>query len=207
MAIAAEITPIGIALALTGGVGAVLLGYLLRRQHDRARVPKLTLRADRRLTRGKVGSHPAAYARLDVSNDPRRDAATDVRIVIERVREASGAEIGFLARWQLAWANEDHGDPNVPPVAKTIHPGGRQGIDLVHVNRSVARKLIVDVRPQPNDGGYHLGAGTFTLELVVSGENAPARRYAIDVVHKGVDWDGDPATADECLRVENLRPI
>jgi len=201
-----EITLLGVVLGLVLGVAGTVLGEVLRLR----RRPKLTLALVDGLTLTEVAPNNAAFARLDVLNAPRRDGAVGVSVKIERVRSRSGesaSELDFFQGWQLAWANEDRGNPNVPPEARSIPAGGSRRIDLVHLNETIKGKMLVDIRPQPvpRSGANRLGAGTFTFELVVSGDNASARRFAIDVVHDGEQWDGQDASAAERLRLAALR--
>ena len=187
-----------------------MLGEFLRLRRAAREEPKLSVELVGDLAPARVGKNPGAYARLDIGNDRRSNAATGVSLRIERVRGGSADDsekLSFLEGWQLAWANEDRGNPNVPPAPKSVPPGDVRRIDLAHLNSAVHGEVIVDVRPQPNNHLNYLGSGRFTLELVVSGDNARARHYAVDVVHDGEAWDGEHTSATDRLRVENLRAI
>lgn len=205
-----EITVLGVALGLLGGIGGTVLTEILRLRRVAREEPKLHLELVDGLARARVAGNPGAYARLDVGNDRQSDGATGVSVRIERVLATSpeNAEmLDFLEGWRLAWANEDRGNPNVPPEPKPVPAGDKRQIDFAHLNSTVHGQLIVDVRPQPNNKLNYLGAGTFTFELVVSGDNARAHRYALDVVYDGARWDGEHITAADRLRIQNLRPI
>jgi hypothetical protein len=205
-----EITLPGVLLGLVGGLGSALLAEFFRRLHAKRAEPKLRLQLVDGLAPSLVAGNPTAYARLDIHNDSKSGGAIGVSVRIERVIGGSPGDpekLRFLERWQLAWANEDRGNPNVPPEPKGIPPGGQHPIDLAHLNSTVHGEVIVDIRPQPNNHLNYLGAGAFTLVLVVGGDNARARRYEVDLVHDGERWDGEHASAGERLRLEKLRAV
>jgi len=210
IAAATDLTLAGIAVGLVGGVGGTILTELFRLRRATREEPKLSLEVVAGLAAARVGNNPCAYARLSVSNDRRSTGATGVSVRIERVfgGPAEDAEnLNFLGGWQLAWANDDRGDPNVPPAPKAVPPGDSRRIDLAHLNASAVGRAIVDVRPQPNNHLNYLGAGRFTFDVVISGVNAPARRYALDLVHDGEAWNGEHSSAGDRLHIENLRTI
>jgi hypothetical protein len=198
-----DVTVPGVVLGLVGGIGGTVLTELFRLRRAAREEPKLQLELVNGLSPGRVAGNPSAYARLDVANDRRSNGATGVSVRIERVLGGSSedAEIrDFLEGWQLAWANEDRGNPNVPPLPQTVPADDKRRIDVAHLNSTVHGKLIIDVRPQPNTKLNYVGAGTFTFDLVVSGDNARAHRYAIDIVHDAERWDGEHATAADRVR-------
>jgi hypothetical protein len=205
-----EITVAGVALGLVGGVGGTVLAEIFRRRGAAREEPKLRLELVTGLAPARVANNATAYARLDIGNDRRSNAASGVSVRIARVSGGSSEDeekLEFLAGWQLAWANEDRGDPNVPPEPKTVPPGDKRRVDLAHLNSVVSGEVIVDVRPQPNNHMNYLGPGSFTLELVVSGDNARASRYEVDLVRDGKAWDGEHTSAADRVRVENLRAL
>lgn len=204
----ADFTPFGIMLGLVGGIGATILGEVLRLR----RKPRLSLELVEGLGPGRVARAEGAYARLEVRNASHRDGASGVSVRIEKVRGGTpkdAEKLSFLESWQLAWAKEDRGNPNVPPQPNPVSAGGSRQIDLAHLNSEVPGRLIVDIRPQTAPGSHmnYLGAGTFTFELVLSGENASARRFSVDVIHDGASWDGKHATAEDRLRLKHLRRL
>jgi hypothetical protein len=204
-----EITALGVVLGLVGGIGGTVLTEIFRLRRAARAEPKLHLELEHVLSPALVAGKPCVYARVALGNDRLSDGATGVSVRIERVVGGSPEDaemLAFLKGWQFAWANEDRGNPNVPPEPKGIPAGDKRLVDLAHLNSTVRKRAIVDVRPQPNNKLNYLGFGTFTLDLVVSGDNARARRYALDLVHDG-EWDGEYATATDCLRIENLRPM
>jgi hypothetical protein len=205
----ADLSALSIGIGLVGGIGGTLLTQASAWRQRKVKVPKLELAAVDGLPIATVASHPAAYARLEVTNDPKSDGANEVVVRIERVEGAPDDRAHFLgASWQLAWANEDRGNPNVPPTPKSVGPGNPRTIDLAHLNRKVPGKIIVDIRPQPGDNKLNrLGEGRYVFHLVVGGENAPARRYAVELVHDGVPWDGERTTAMERLKITGVRRI
>jgi len=202
------ITLAGVLLGLVGGVGGTLLAEVLRLRKR----PKLSLAVVEGMATTQVGQQDVAYARLDVVNSQRGDGALGVSVRIDHVRSQGGVadeSLDSLQGWQLAWANEDRGNPNVPPAAKPIPAGDARRIDLVHLNSKIRGRLLVDVRPQPGRGNHlnRLPAGAFTVELVVSGENASTRRFAVDVEYDGQDWDGESAAAEKRVSASNLREL
>ena len=206
---AADVTVLGVLLGLVGGVGGTVLGEIFRLRRAAKEAPELYLDDVRELTPALVAGNPTAYARLDVGN-VHGNGATGVTVRIERVDAPSpehAEQLTFLAGWQLAWANEDRGNPNVPPQPKSVAAGDRRRVDLAHLNATVPGQAIIDVRPQPNNKLNYLGAGLFTFEIVVSGDNARARRYAVVVAHDGQPWDGDHATAVDRLQIQALREL
>jgi hypothetical protein len=186
-------------------VGGALEGFRLFRVARQR--PALTLDIVPELMPDRIADHPCAYARLAVSNAKGRDIASGVSVRIDRAakseKEAS-SNLAFLATRPLAWADADRGKPNVNPGVNPVPPGDRRLIDIAHLNASVERKFIVDVRPQPGNQMNYLGAGRFTFTLVVSADNADARCYTVDVVHDGLLWEGDQNSAPDRLRLENL---
>jgi hypothetical protein len=208
--VSGDVTAVGVILGLIGGIGGTVLTELFRLRRAAREEPKLRLELVNGLAPAQVAGNPCAYARLDVANDRHSNGATGVSVRIERVfgGPRQPAEVrDFLEGWQLAWANDDRGNPNVPPQPKSVPPGDKRRIDLAHLNATVNERLIVDIRPQPNNRLNYVGAGGFTFELVASGDNARARRYAVDVVHDGERWDGERGNAGDRLRIENLRQI
>jgi hypothetical protein len=200
-----EVTLLGVVLGLIGGVGATLLGEVLRLR----RRPKLSLAIVDHLASARIKGKPGAFARLEVRNAPGKEAATGVTVRIEGV--ASGSDryresLTFLESWQLAWANDDRGNSNVPPKAKAIASGSSRQVDLAHLNPVAPGLLIVDIRPQPEPKNYlnRLGAGTFTFELSVSANGATARNYRVELVHDGQPWDGAAETASERVQLSSI---
>jgi hypothetical protein len=128
---------------------------------------------------------------------------------IEAVEGGSPENMDFLADWQLAWANEDRGNPNVPPAPKTVGPDSRRAVDLAHLNPVARGKAIVDVRPQPPQGTRENrpGEGSYVFRLSVRAENTTPRYFAVELVHDGQPWDGDHESAAERLRVANVRRL
>lgn len=203
-----QVTLAGVLLGLIGGVGGTLLAEFLRLRKR----PKLSLILVEGLATTRVGQQTACYARLDVRNAQRSDGAVGVSVRIARVRGRDGAapeSLDALEGWQLAWANEDRGNPNVPPAAKPIPAGDNRRIDLAHLNSKIQGRLLVDIRPQPGKGDHlnRLPAGAFTFELVVSGDNASARRFAVGLDYDGGEWSGEAVEASERLRVSDLRAL
>ncbi len=168
--------------------------------------PKLSLAVTEHLSFARINGRPGAFARLEIRNAPGKEAATGVTVRIERVTSESEVDresINFLESWQLAWANDDRGNPNVPPKAKVIAANSSLQIDVAHLNPIAPGLLIVDIRPQPEPGNHmnRLGPGTFRFDLVVSGDNASAQRFQIALVHDGQPWDGDSDTAIERVQL------
>ena len=203
-----EITALGLLVGVLTGIAGTVVAEVLRLR----RKPRLSLALVDGLSGGLIAGHRGAYARLDVRNAKRRDGAVNVTVRIQHVRAHAAddtRDLDALQRWQLAWANEDRGNPNVPPEPKPVPGGDTRGIDLAHINSKVPGALIVDVRPQPERGNHfnRLGAGTYTFELVVSGDNARARRYAVDLAYDGEPWDGGTDTAADRLRLLELQRL
>ncbi|HMI81316.1 MAG TPA: hypothetical protein VK480_05965 [Solirubrobacterales bacterium] len=201
-----DITPLGILLGLIGGVGGTALTEVFRLRKR----PRLSLVVTEHLYVTRVGGNPAAFARLEVRNAPGKEAATGVTVRIEGVASESEdhrESLKFLESWQLAWANDDRGNTNVPPKAKVIASDSSLKVDLAHLNTVAPGLLIVDIRPQPEEGNYmnRLGPGTFQFELVVGGDNASARRFRIALVHDGQPWDGAADTAVERVRLSAIQ--
>jgi hypothetical protein len=197
-----DITFIGVLLGLIGGVGGTVLTEVFRVRKR----PRLSLTATEHLSFTRIAGNPGAFARLEIRNAPGKETATGVTVRIERVASDSEDDresVDFLESWQLAWANDDRGNPNVPPKAKSIASGASLHIDLAHLNPVAPGVLIVDIRPQPEPGNHlnRLGPGTFKFELVVCGDNASARRFLVALVHNGQPWDGDSDTAIERVQL------
>jgi hypothetical protein len=204
-----DITVPGVVLGLVGGVGGTLLKQLFDTRRRKVSEPKLGLEPVKGLGMATVDQRPAAYARLEVTNHPKSEGATGVMVRIEKVEGGAPENMDFLGDWQLAWANEDRGEPNVPPTPRTVGPDGRRGVDLAHLNPVAPGLAIVDVRPQPPKGTWlnRLGTGTYVFRLAVHADNAPPRRYAVELVHDGVPWDGEHMSATERLRVASVRRL
>ena len=174
-------------------VGGTLEGFRL--WWVRHKRPELTL------------DYACAYARLTVRNAKGRDTASGVSVRIDRADGKSendaSEKLAFLATRPLAWADADRGDPNVKPGVNAV-PGCPPPDRSCASKRQCEGARFVDVRPQPGNRLNYLGAGKFTFELVVSADNADARRYRVNVIHDGGDWDGDHEHARERVRLENL---
>jgi hypothetical protein len=204
-AAAVDITFIGVLLGLVGGVGGTVLteAFRLRRR------PRLSLAVTEHLYVTRVGDNLAAFARLEVRNAPGKEGATGVTVRIEGVASESKDDresLNFLESWQLAWANDDRGNTNVPPKAKVIASDSSLQVDLAHLNTVAPGLLIVDIRPQPEGNHMNrLGPGTFRFEVVVSGDNASALRFHVALVHDGQPWDGDSDTAIERVQLSPIQ--
>jgi hypothetical protein len=130
-----DVTVLGVVLGLIGGIGGTVLTEIFRRRRAAREEPKLQLELVDGVSPAKVAGNPCAYARLDVRNDRRSGGATAVSVRIERVDGGSpedAEKLGFLESFQLAWANEDRGNPNVPPQPKGVPADVRRRIDLAH---------------------------------------------------------------------------
>jgi len=199
---------LGVVIAFFSGAGTITVGEALRLR----RKPRLSLELVEGLGPGRVAGAQTAYARLAVRNSLYSDGESGMVVRIEKVRGGTpenAEKLRFLESSYLAWTKEDRGNPNVPPKPNPISAGGSRQIDLAHLNSKVPGCLIVDIRPQTESGNYmnYLGAGTFTFELTLNGNDAKTRRFSADVVHDGAPWDGRQTTAGDRLQLKDLRRI
>lgn len=189
-------------LGLFGGSGTTLLAAFLRRRQK----PRLSIVPVEHLYFTRIDGSAAAFARLEIRNAPGKESATGVAVRIERATSESEddrASLAFLEGWQLAWANDDRGDTNVPPRAKAIGPDSALQVDLAHLNQKLSGSLIVDIRPQPGSRNHmnRLGRGTFEFDLALSGDNSTTRRFRVTLAYDGEPWDGASDTAIERIQL------
>lgn len=182
-----------------GTLGAV--GYALFRDLvlENRRRPKLELRFDAagsdQVVAARTADTDAAHVRLRMSNEPGKDTADDVVVIVTEVRrlgpEVETTPIGL----PLAWS----GSSSQMTVA-SVHPGAERHLDLLHVDLP-AGDVELDVLPQPAGGQHLLASGRFEIDLEVRARNADASRYTIRA-----EWEGaGPGETWDRLRVEPPR--
>jgi hypothetical protein len=176
-----------------GTVGAVIVAlFLARRQERRARArrPMLSLVyseifgiSEEEVTYARdgaiAGTGASTWLRFNVSNEPGRDAAEDVELLLWRVMktpdEAGVGRLLDISFPALLWTHAG-------TTRLTISPGVVRSVDIArrfhdppyHELRDIL-ELCLD--PVPADGRHRLAAGTYDLELTLSARNANARDY------------------------------
>jgi hypothetical protein len=186
---------------VTGIIAA--LTYIGRRR----RKPSLSLELDPNLagtgpTLKKVADNECAYMRLLVHNAGGKDLATGVYVEIEDIEwlvgKAPREVLGLRGMW-LAWADRQLTNPQAEKTKESVGAGSAMAIDLVHLNASVPRRMILDVRPQPSGRPKpnHIGESSLSLVLAVNADSGAPKRYRVDVKYDGKPWGGwseDPGT-------------
>jgi hypothetical protein len=184
------------------------------------RRPKLELRLDPvgndQIIVGTARGCEAAYVRLRVANQVRKDTADDVVVMVTESRPpASSVQTVPETRpigLPLTWSGT-----NPPLSVASVHPGSERHVDLLHLDLpaqdelEIARKwsepvpFSLDVTPKPAGGQDLLEPGTYEVALEVRARNADAIRYVIRV-HWDGKWSGKTAIWDH-LRVEPPRKV
>jgi hypothetical protein len=203
-----------------GTIGTVV--YALFRDYfiTARRRPRLDLRFDRtgndQVIIGAEGGSDAAHVRLRVANQPGKDTADDVVVMMTELRRLGDPEqttaetrpIGF----PLTWSGS-----SPPLTVASVHPGSERHVDLLHVDwpagdeMEIARtwpedaQLRLDISPRPAGSRDLLDSGTYEIAVEVRARNADAIGYAIAVFWDG-KWSGRDAMWDH-LRVEPPRKV
>jgi hypothetical protein len=184
-----------------GTIGAVAYALFRDLVLENRRRPKLELRFDAagsdRVVAARTADTDAAHVRLRMSNEPGKDTADDVVVIVTEVRrlEPRGEVETTLIGLPLAW----WGTSTQQAVA-TVHPGAERHLNLLHVDMPVG-DVELDVLPQPPGGQHLLGPGRFEVDLEVRARNADASRYTVRV-----EWEGAGAGEPwDRLRVEPPR--
>ena len=195
-----------------GTVGAVAYALFRDLFVEPRRRPKLELRFERtgndQVVVGTAGGREAAYVRLRVVNDKRKDTADDVVVVATEVRRLGDAgEIEATPiTLPLTWSGS-----NPPLTVGSVHPGSERHVDLLHVDRPAdaespdAVPVHLELTPKPAGNQDTLEPGRYEVSLEIRARNADAIRYAVPF-----SWDGNwPGTAAmwEHLRVEAPRKL
>ena len=202
-----------------GTLGAVLYALFRDLFVTPRRRPKLSLRFDPsgndQIVVGTAGGDEAAYVRLRVANQPGRDTADDVVVVVTELRRLDSEDtrtdvtpIGL----PLTWSG------TTPPLTvAAVHPGSGRHVDLLHVDWpggdevEIAQKwtdtvpVQLDLTPKPGGGRDFLRFGAYELSVEVRARNADAICYMVPVVWDG-KWSGKAAMWDH-LRVEPPRVV
>jgi hypothetical protein len=197
--------------AAVGTVGAVLYALFRDLILANRRRPRLDLRFDAHGTDqvvvGTVGGFDAAYVRLRVTNEKRKDTADDVQVFVREIASQEASSDSTPIGLPLIWVG------SLPPTTiASVHPGFERHIDLLHVDwitknlDDVVQKyteetpLQLDVHPKPAGGQHTLSAGKYEISVELVARNADAARYTVVV-----EWDGKWLGKDrmwEALRVQ-----
>lgn len=189
-----EITAIATALAVIVALATPWLIEYLRRRDRRNRAPVLSLglepQADlviEEVAYSDGADGYAAWVRLGVTNEPRRDAARDVEVLLESARPlpAPGqAEVPpvLIAYPAVPWTHVPETMTRV-----TVPAGATRSVDVatVFLRDDLKPTLNLLIAAAPKDERNRVAPGRYELILVVTAHNADAQRYAVEVA-----WDG-----------------
>jgi hypothetical protein len=198
-----------------GTIGAVAYALFRDLVVTPRRRPRLELRFDRtgndQVIVGTERGVDAAYVRLRVANQPGRDTADDVVVMVTEVLSVEEAETRPIGL-PLSWSG------SVPPLTVgSVHPGSERHVDLAHVDlpagaefesaRSRPERMPcqLDLASTPPGGRGDLAPGSYEISIEVRARNADAIRYAIAVSWDG-EWSGRTAMWDH-LVVEPPRKV
>jgi len=197
-----------------GTISAVLYALFRDLVVTPRRRPRLELRFDRtgndQVIVGTERGVDAAYVRLRVANQPGRDTADDVVVLVTEVLSVGDAETRPIGL-PLAWSG------SAPPLTVgSVHPGSERHVDLMHVDLPAAEFDSAEGRPErmdcrldlastPPGGRGVLEPGSFEISIEVRARNADAIRYGIRVSWDG-KWSGRTAMWDHLL-VEPPRKV
>lgn len=173
---------VGVAIGTIGAVAYALFRDVVVTPRRR---PRLELRFDRtgndQVVVGTAAGFDAAYVRLRVANEPGKDTADEVVVMLTEV-DAADEDGTRPVHLPLAWSGT-----SPPLTVSAIHPGSARHVDLLHVDLAGddAGQLQLDLNPKPTGGQDRLEPGAYEIAIEIRGRNADALRYVVPV-----SWDG-----------------
>lgn len=182
-------------LIAIGTVGAVITALVVAGRPDRAarrRRPSLSLSLDDQLgltiecvtlfeNDTPVGSTPATWIRLSVTNAKGKDTATDVELFAARITEPDAGDTQRFAHVSFP----PFGWPHVEDPRMDVPSGVTRLIDIGWVDmdpgNALKDKLQLRIVPNPIDQRHILKPGVYEFDLTLSAHNADARYFSMKV--------------------------
>jgi hypothetical protein len=143
------------------------------------------------------------FVRMRVENRSGRRSAEEVQVLTvalardgKLVMERSFG--GYAFKWSLT-----HAGRTSSMTTLTVPPGMARRVDLLQLPEPASATgdrakhgeegadLRLQVEPTPPDTRHHLGAGRYTIYVVLTARDTDAAYYAVDVEHDGRWWSGD----------------